>query len=124
MATFDYAGSLATVLELLAEFGSLGTLERRGATGTLQADGSAVQTGNAAAVPLLVVALAGQKRFETSTNEGDARRDIASHLTAPVTPPPVAGDRLVFNSLALVIDDVRTINPAGTVLCHFLTCTT
>lgn len=120
---FNYADSLATVLELLGEFGATGTLERRGATSTLQADGSAVAVGSGPPVPVRMVALAGARRFETSTNEGETRRDIASHLLAPVSPPPVSGDRIVFNGLALVIELVRTINPAGTPLCHFVTCT-
>lgn len=119
---FNYADSLATVLELLGEFGSTGTLERRGATSTLQADGSAVAVGSGAPVSLRMVALG--KETESSTNDGEARGAKATHLTEPVSPAPVAGDRIVFNGLALVVGSVRTINPAGTVLCHFLTCST
>lgn len=116
---FDYAAMAQVAVELLAEFGAAGTLTRNGGTSTLNADGSASPVGSAASVAVQMIELGREK--ESSTDESGVRAARATHLLAPIIPPPLSGDTLGFNGKTLTISSVRTSNPAGTVLCHFVT---
>lgn len=123
MPTFDYAAMATLALELLTEFGNTATIQRKQPT-TLAADGSATADPDVPETVKCVEIVAGTRmglaNAGAQTDDGGTKNFSATHLIAPLVTPPVTGDTIVFNGNNLTIKDVRTVKPAGTIMCHFL----
>jgi hypothetical protein len=119
-----YDEGAALALELLTEFGEDATIQPRLATPTLQGDGSVAGTPQAAmpckAMELVAGTRMGLANAGSVAVEGGTKRFSASHILSALPADPEPGMTFTFKGVVMTVRDARTVNPAGTRICHFI----